>query len=180
MSTCAPTTVPQLIVRRLRTSASKGVIQCGNLSVPCSLGRSGTSVRKHEGDGATPWGRFALCQVLYNPGAERRPKTRLALRAISRSDGWCDAPQDRNYNRLVRLPYTASAERLWREDGLYDLVVVLDYNIRPRVRRNGSAIFMHIARPEFLPTEGCIALRRSDLLYLLARLRPGSKVVTTT
>jgi L,D-peptidoglycan transpeptidase YkuD (ErfK/YbiS/YcfS/YnhG family) len=94
----------------------------------------------------------------------------LPVRAIRRHDGWCDASADRNYNRPVRLPYAASAERLWREDALYDVVVVLDYNKRPRVRGRGSAIFMHVARPGYAPTEGCIALARGHLLRLLERL----------
>jgi L,D-peptidoglycan transpeptidase YkuD (ErfK/YbiS/YcfS/YnhG family) len=104
----------------------------------------------------------------------------LPVRAIGRSDGWCDAPGDRNYNRPVRQPYPASAEPLWRGDELYDLVVVLDYNLRPRVRGRGSAIFMHVARPGYRPTEGCIALRRDHLQLLLSWLAPGSIIRTVS
>jgi L,D-peptidoglycan transpeptidase YkuD (ErfK/YbiS/YcfS/YnhG family) len=179
MSTRAPTTSSQLIVRRLSSSASRGVLQYGGLTMPCALGRSGTGVLKREGDGATPWGRFAMLEVLFNPARTRRPVTCLPIRAIATSDGWCDASQDRNYNRKVKLPYPASAENLHRGDGLYDVVVVLDYNIRPRVRRRGSAIFMHIARPGFLPTEGCIALRRTDLVRVLGRVQRNSNVKTS-
>jgi len=93
------------------------------------------------------------------------------VRPIAPDDGWCDAPGDRNYNRPVRHPYPASAERLWREDGLYDIVVVLSHNVRPRVRGAGSAVFMHLARPGYRPTEGCIALKREHLLRLLERCR---------
>jgi L,D-peptidoglycan transpeptidase YkuD (ErfK/YbiS/YcfS/YnhG family) len=95
---------------------------------------------------------------------------------MRRLDGWCDAPGDRNYNRPVRHPYPASAERLWREDELYDVLVVLGHNQRPRLRGGGSAIFMHVARPGYLPTEGCIALERGHLLALLERLGPGAMV----
>jgi L,D-peptidoglycan transpeptidase YkuD (ErfK/YbiS/YcfS/YnhG family) len=180
MSTRAPTTSPQLVVRRLNARANRGVLECGSLAVPCALGRSGTRVLKREGDGATPSGRFAMLEVLYYPALACRPITRLPLRAIEKSDGWCDAAQDRNYNRKVKLPYPASAERLRRDDGLYDVIVVLDYNIRPRVRQRGSAIFMHVARPGFLPTEGCIALRRADLLRVLVRAGRATKVKTAT
>lgn len=90
--------------------------------------------------------------------------------------GWCDAPSDPNYNRQVRYPYRASAEALWRDDGLYDLVAVLDYNVRPRVRGRGSAIFMHVARPGYLPTEGCIALRKDHLRRLLSLTGRGSTI----
>jgi L,D-peptidoglycan transpeptidase YkuD (ErfK/YbiS/YcfS/YnhG family) len=98
------------------------------------------------------------------------------VRAIAAHDGWCDAPADRNYNRPVRLPYAATAEHLWRSDALYDVVVVLDYNERPCMRGRGSAIFMHVARPGYAPTEGCIALARPHLLRLLERLAPGDAV----
>lgn len=96
-----------------------------------------------------------------------RPVTGLPVNAINPADGWCDALEDRNYNRPVCHPYPASAEVLWRDDALYDVVVVVAYNRRPRVRGKGSAIFMHVARPGFEPTEGCIALKRSDLLQVL-------------
>jgi L,D-peptidoglycan transpeptidase YkuD (ErfK/YbiS/YcfS/YnhG family) len=114
--------------------------------------------------------------VLYRPDRVPRPATGLPVRRLSPHDGWCDAPADRNYNRPVRHPYPASAERLWREDGLYDVVVVLSHNARPRVRGCGSAVFMHVARPGYAPTEGCIALRREHLSRLLERLGRGAKV----
>ena len=98
------------------------------------------------------------------------------LRRITPVSGWCDAPGDRNYNRQVTLPYPASAETLWRDDGLYDLVLVLDHNHRPRVQGAGSAIFVHVARPGHRPTEGCIALTRADLVQLLAHLRGGDRI----
>jgi L,D-peptidoglycan transpeptidase YkuD (ErfK/YbiS/YcfS/YnhG family) len=103
--------------------------------------------------------------------------TALPRRAIRPDDGWCDAPADRNYNRRVRLPYLASTERLSRDDALYDIVVVLDYNIRHRSRGAGSAIFMHVARPGWLPTEGCIALAEHDLRRVLAHCRGRSVLV---
>jgi L,D-peptidoglycan transpeptidase YkuD (ErfK/YbiS/YcfS/YnhG family) len=98
------------------------------------------------------------------------------VRPIRPADGWCDAPADGNYNRRVKLPYSASHERLWRDDALYDLVVVLGYNDRPRSLGRGSAIFMHLARPGYVPTAGCIALSRADMLKLLARLKPGDSI----
>jgi L,D-peptidoglycan transpeptidase YkuD (ErfK/YbiS/YcfS/YnhG family) len=101
-----------------------------------------------------------------------RPRTRLPVRAIRADDGWCDDPTSRNYNRLIKLPSKRSAEGLRREDHLYDLVLVLGYNDRPRVRGRGSAIFVHLARPGYTPTEGCIALSRRDLSALLAQVGP--------
>jgi len=115
--------------------------------------------------------------VLYRADRGQRPRTRLPVRAIRDHDGWCDDPADRNYNRLVRLPSRRSAEGLKRADPLYDLVLVLGYNDCPRVRGRGSAIFVHLARPGFTPTDGCIALSRRDLTMLLSRLGPKSAIV---
>jgi L,D-peptidoglycan transpeptidase YkuD (ErfK/YbiS/YcfS/YnhG family) len=153
-----------------------GGVRLGVLNFSCAFGRGGRRVRKREGDGATPVGRWQVLGVLYRADRVRRPLTSLPLRAISSNDGWCDAPADRNYNRPVRHPYPASAERLFRCDGLYDIVVVLSHNARPRVRGGGSAIFMHVARPGYGPTEGCIALKREHLLRLIRHLGRGATV----
>ena len=152
------------------------MLLAGGRSYPCALGRSGRRTLKREGDGATPTGLFRLESIYYRPDRGPRPPTGLPLKITRPTDGWCDAPADRNYNRAVCHPYPASAEELWRPDGLYDVVVVLDCNRRPRIRGRGSAIFMHVARPGFKPTEGCIALRRTDLVRILAHLKPGARI----
>jgi L,D-peptidoglycan transpeptidase YkuD (ErfK/YbiS/YcfS/YnhG family) len=149
------------------------------LRLPCALGRSGRRAGKREGDGATPIGSFAVREVFYRADRLARPRTALPLRPTAVLDGWCDEPLDRNYNRRVRHPYPASAERLWRSDHLYDLVVVLGYNDHPRVAGRGSAIFMHVAGPGYAPTAGCIALRLPDLKRLLEEV-PRGAVVTVT
>jgi L,D-peptidoglycan transpeptidase YkuD (ErfK/YbiS/YcfS/YnhG family) len=114
--------------------------------------------------------------VLYRPDRGPRPHGATEVRRLRPDDGWCDCPHDRNYNRPVRLPYPASAEAMWRADGLYDVVVVLSHNERPRIKGLGSAIFLHIARADRKPTEGCIAFGRRDLLRLLQRLPRGAAV----
>lgn len=161
---------PALRVHCLSASDTVGILECQGLRVPCALGRSGIAAQKREGDGATPRGVWALREVLYRADRGGRPRCRLPMRAIRASDGWCDDPQDRNYNRRVTLPYPASHEILARTDHLYDLVVTLGYNDGPRSRHRGSAIFLHLARRGFKPTEGCIAVHRCDLLKILARL----------
>jgi L,D-peptidoglycan transpeptidase YkuD (ErfK/YbiS/YcfS/YnhG family) len=161
----------------LSAAATRGIVRLGGLMLPCALGRSGRRARKREGDGATPVGCWRMERVLYRSDRGPRPATGLPVRPIAPSDGWCDDPSDRNYNRPVRHPYPSSAERLWRTDNLYDLIVVLGHNTRPRVVGGGSAIFMHVARPNFAPTEGCIALRREHLLRLLQRLAAGAGLV---
>jgi L,D-peptidoglycan transpeptidase YkuD (ErfK/YbiS/YcfS/YnhG family) len=163
-----------IVVSGLSRAAPRGMANADNLGFPCALGKGGRTSRKREGDGATPVGRWHLMTVFYRPDRVRRPSTGLPVRPISRHDGWCDAPGDRNYNRPVRLPYGASAERMWRADHLYDIVVVLSHNTRPRVRGAGSAIFMHVAERGYAPTAGCIAFRREHLLRLLKRLGRGA------
>ena len=136
----------------------------------CALGRGGVAPMgvKREGDGATPAGLWPLRRLYFRPDRMAAPATRLPTTALTPSDGWCDAPSDPAYNRPVRLPYPASAEHLWREDEVYDLIVVLGYNDAPVVAGRGSAIFLHVARPDYSPTEGCVALHKADLLDCLA------------
>lgn len=160
-----------------RASATTGHVSIGAQHFPCAIGRSGRRAVKCEGDGATPLGPLALHRVLYRSDKGPRPRTGLPIGRIRPGDGWCDAPADPNYNRPVRHPYPASAEHMWRADALYDVVVVLGHNVRPRARNRGSAIFMHLARPGYTPTEGCIALRGDHLRRLLALLGPRSTIV---
>ena len=128
---------------------------------------------KREGDGASPAGLWPLRRVLWRPDRGSAPVARLPHAPIAPDDGWCDAPGAPDYNQPVKLPYAASAEALWREDRIYDLIVVLGYNDTPVVPRAGSAIFLHLARPDFSPTEGCVAVEPGDLIHLLAHARPG-------
>lgn len=166
-----------VVVRVLSHRATRGILRVGPLTLACALGRSGIRAIKREGDGASPLGPARLLYGFYRRDRGPRPRTRLAMRVLRSDDGWCDAPADRNYNRLVRHPYPASAEAMWRRDHLYDVVLVTDQNLRPRVRGAGSAIFVHLARPGNLPTEGCIALSRRDMGILLHHVRRGTRLV---
>jgi L,D-peptidoglycan transpeptidase YkuD (ErfK/YbiS/YcfS/YnhG family) len=141
-----------------------------------AVGSGGVRADKREGDGATPAGTYPLLGALYRGDRIARPRTRLALTNLDPFYGWVDDPGDANYNRLVSLPYPASAERMWREDGLYDLVVVIGYNTDPVTAGAGSAIFLHVARPDFAPTRGCIAVDRAALALILTALGPGSTI----
>lgn len=165
-----------IIVRRAPGSASKARVALSRGVRPASLGCGGIRALKREGDGGTPLGRFPVRQVLYRADRIGRPRTLLPVHAIRDHDGWCDDPTSRNYNRLIRLPSRRSAEGLKRADRLYDLVLVLGYNDLPRVKGKGSAIFVHLARPGFTPTDGCIALSRHDLTMLLAEVKRGTQI----
>ncbi len=147
------------------------------LDMRCALGRSGVRKDKREGDGATPAGRFALRRVLYRADRGQAPPTHLPIVPLAEDDGWCDAANDPAYNRPVRLPYSASAEALWRCDGLYDIVVVLGHNDQPVIPGRGSAIFLHLARNDYAPTEGCMALAEADLRALLTRCDPYTDLI---
>lgn len=165
-----------IVVAPIATDATRGTLRYKTFAFPCVLGRSGVLRDKHEGDGATPIGRYALKKVLYRSDKLMMPTTRLPVAPIMQDDGWCDAPEDPNYNRPVKLPYPASAENMWRDDGLYDVVVVLGHNDDPVVPGAGSAIFMHVAAPDLTPTAGCVALAREDLLSILRAL-PGATFI---
>ena len=147
-----------------------------NHMLRCAVGRSGISANKREGDGATPVGYFLAREVFYRADRMAKPPTKLPCRPLAEADGWCDDPADPRYNRAVTLPYAASHEELMRHDGLYDLVVVLGYNDDPVIAGLGSAIFLHVATPDFAPTEGCVALALADLQAVAADLRPGHKI----
>lgn len=145
----------------------------GRREFHCALGPAGIVGKKREGDGGTPVGRFPLRRVLYRADRMKPPATGLPTAALNPDDGWCDAPDDPNYNRPVTLPYPASHERLWRDDAVYDIIVILGHNDDPPVPGHGSAIFLHVARPDFTDTEGCVALALEDLKTVLAACGPG-------
>ncbi|MDX1710979.1 MAG: L,D-transpeptidase family protein [Rhodovibrionaceae bacterium] len=152
----------------------------GRLRWRCAIGRSGVRSDKHEGDGATPIGRWPLRRVLYRADRIPPPVTALATAVIDPADGWCDDPSHPAYNRQVRLPFPASHERLWRDDRLYDIVAVLAHNDDPPKAGLGSAVFLHVAREDYRPTAGCVALAPDHLVDFLSQARPGDAVVVET
>ncbi len=133
----------------------------------CALGAGGVRVEKQEGDGATPAGLLPLRRIFYRADRVPPPRCVLPIEPTAQTDGWCDDPSHRDYNRFVHLPHDARHEQLWRQDALYDIVAVLGWNDQPVVKGQGSAIFLHIARPDYAPTEGCVALALPDLLRIL-------------
>ncbi len=160
------------------TISSDGVIAWEEYQARCALGPAGLCdpTDKREGDGATPRGIYSLRRLLYRADRLTPPKTSLPLREIYPDDGWCDDPTDPAYNRPVALPYPASHEVLWREDHVYDLIGILSHNDAPPVAGLGSAIFMHLARPDYSPTHGCVALNERDLRTLFAYAGPKTAI----
>jgi L,D-peptidoglycan transpeptidase YkuD (ErfK/YbiS/YcfS/YnhG family) len=143
----------------------------------CSVGRGGVALKAREGDGVTPIGQWPLRRVLYRADRLKAPACALAVATLERDLGWCETPDDPAYNKPVQLPYRATSESMWREDGLYDVVLVVGFNDDPVVAGLGSAIFVHVARPNYAPTAGCVGLALPDLLEALAQLRPNDRLI---
>jgi L,D-peptidoglycan transpeptidase YkuD (ErfK/YbiS/YcfS/YnhG family) len=156
-----------LRVLTLNARATTGVLEWGGLRFACSLGRSGARWRKREGDGASPKGTWLLRRLFYR--ADRLPPPRSGLKAqpLRSTDGWCETVGDRNYNRLVAIPYATAHETMKRADHLYDIVIETSHNERPRVQGHGSAVFFHLRRPDGGPTAGCIAVSLRDMRIIL-------------
>lgn len=159
-----------LTVRARPGHPSQGLLNVGGTVFACALGRGGITANKREGDGGTPLATMRILSGYFRRDHFTGNRTRLAMREIDASLGWCEVPGDRNYNRPVRLPYAASHEHMLRDDRLYDACLVLDWNIRPRRRGRGSAIFFHLAQPGFTPTQGCVAVTARVMARLLPHL----------
>ena len=159
---------------RLRAQAWLGA---DRRAIRPALGRASVKAAKREGDGATPAGQFHPVRLWWRADRLPRPRTLLPVRRITVDDAWCEDPADRRYNRPFPRSANEPGDRLKRADGLYDLIVEVDHNTRPRVVGHGSAVFIHVARPGFAPTAGCIALSRGDLQRLLRRLSPKTRII---
>ena len=163
-------------VRPRPSAPSRGVLLAGRHAIPVVLGRAGIAADKREGDGATPRGRFYLLRVWWRADRATRPPTHLPARRIDGAMAWCEDPGDRRYNRPFRRSANEPGDRLWRDDRLYDFVIELSHNTRPRIAGRGSAVFVHVARPDRSPTAGCVALAAPDLRRLLGRLGPRTRI----
>ena len=164
---------PRLHVLRVlprATNRAQGWLVGGPFRIPCALGPAGIVRVKREGDGGTPAGTFALLWAYFRPDRPRPPAGGVPLRAMRRETGWCEDPASPRYNRPVTLPARDCTDHMWREDGLYDLVFVLDQNFSRRAKGAGSAIFFHHARPGLTPTAGCVAISPADMRKLAPRL----------
>jgi L,D-peptidoglycan transpeptidase YkuD (ErfK/YbiS/YcfS/YnhG family) len=159
---------------RLHTQAW---LVAGQRAIRAALGRASIRAAKREGDGATPAGRFHPVRLWWRADRLPHPPTLLPVRRIGADDAWCEDPADRRYNRPFRRSANEPGDRLKRADRLYDLIVEIDHNTRPRVAGHGSAVFIHVARPGFGPTAGCVALARGDLQRLVRRLSPKTRII---
>jgi L,D-peptidoglycan transpeptidase YkuD (ErfK/YbiS/YcfS/YnhG family) len=169
-----------LSVIRVKPAAGKprrGWLTAGALTIPVALGRGGILANKREGDGGTPRGSFRPRRLWWRGDRHSRPQTFLPARIITGEDAWCEDPKDRHYNQGIRLRQGQGGDRLKRADHLYDFIIEIDHNTRPRIAGRGSAVFLHLARDNFGPTAGCVSMTKAAMRQLLRRLGPKTKII---
>jgi L,D-peptidoglycan transpeptidase YkuD (ErfK/YbiS/YcfS/YnhG family) len=164
-------------IRPATGNPQRGWLTGGGLTIPVALGRRGILANKREGDGGTPRGTFRPRQLWWRADRHVRPRTLLPIRPIEPGDAWCEDPNDRHYNQPMRLTPDGGGDRLTRADHLYDFIVEIDHNTRPRIAGRGSAVFLHLARENYAPTAGCVSMSKPAMLRLLRRLSPRTKIV---
>ena len=142
----------------------------------CSIGKRGISINKKEGDKKTPKGEFKLKYILYRKDRVFRLKTKLKKIVIRKKMGWCDDPNSNYYNKIINYPFKYSAEKLWRKDNIYDVIIVINYNLNPVIKNKGSAIFLHIAKKKYKPTTGCIAVSKKDIKLIASKINSKTKL----
>jgi L,D-peptidoglycan transpeptidase YkuD (ErfK/YbiS/YcfS/YnhG family) len=153
-----------------------GYLHYKSIRFKCALGKTGIKKNKLEGDKSTPFGTFNILKVYYRDDKIKKIKTNLKKIKIKKNMGWCDDSTSRFYNKQIKLPNKSKHEKLFRNDNLYNVILVLDYNISPTIKNKGSAIFLHVAKNNFAPTNGCVALKQNDLLFLLSLINKNTKI----
>ena len=164
-------------VRPAAGNPRRGWLTAGPTTIPVALGRGGIIANKREGDGGTPKGTFRPRQLWWRADRFPRPRTFLPIRAIRADDAWCEDPASRHYNRPLTRGHDNNGDRLRREDHLYDFIIEIDHNTQPTIAGRGSAVFLHLARPDFSPTAGCVSMTKSAMLQLLRQIGPHTKII---
>ena len=144
--------------------------------IKCSIGKRGITSRKLEGDQKTPKGVFNIKSMLYRKDRIPKVKSQIKKIIIKKNMGWCDDSSSRYYNRLVKLPFNLSAEKLWLKARVYDVIIIINYNLKPTIKNKGSAIFLHIAKRNYRPTKGCIAITKKDIILLISKMNNKTKI----
>ena len=154
-----------------------GYLKYKNLKFRCALGKAGIGKKKIEGDNITPRGTFNIVKIYYRDDRVKKMSSKFKLIKITKKMGWCDDPNSKDYNQLINLPTKYKYEKLYRKDNVYDLLIVLNYNISPTIKKKGSAIFIHVARKNYKKTAGCIALKKNHLTKLIKTINKDTKVI---
>ena len=153
-----------------------GLIKYKNFKFRCALGKAGIGKKKREGDNVTPTGTFKIVKIYYRSDRIKKISSKFRAIEITKNMGWCDDPNSKNYNQLINLPSKYGHEKLFKKNNIYDIIVVLNYNMKPVVKNKGSAIFIHVAKKNYQPTQGCIALKKNDLLKILSKINKNIKI----
>jgi L,D-peptidoglycan transpeptidase YkuD (ErfK/YbiS/YcfS/YnhG family) len=154
-----------------------GYLKYNNLKFRCALGKAGVQGSKREGDNVTPKGTFKIVKIYYRNDRIKKISSKFRPIKITKDMGWCDDPNSKNYNQLIKLPTKYGHEKLHKKNNVYDLIVVLNYNMNPIIKNKGSAIFIHIAKKKYKKTAGCIALKKIHLLNLIKKIEKNTKVI---
>ena len=147
-----------------------------NYKAKCALGKRGIAFKRKEGDLITPKGEYKIKFILYRKDRLKKITSKIKLIVIKKNMGWCDDPNSNHYNKLVKLPYEYNYEKLYKKENIYDIILVLDYNMNPVIKNRGSAIFIHIAKKNYKKTEGCIAVKKKSLLKIIKDIKKNTKV----
>ena len=147
-----------------------------NFRFRCALGKAGIGKKKKEGDNITPKGLYKIVKIYYRKDRIKKVSSKFKLIKITKNIGWCDDPNSEKYNQIINLPTKYSYEKLYRKDNVYDLILVLNYNIDPVIKKKGSAIFIHVAKKNYQSTQGCIALKKNNLMKLISKINKNIKI----
>ena len=148
-----------------------------NYKAKCAIGKRGIGIKRKEGDLITPKGKYSIKYILYRKDRIKKIQSKLKKIPITKSIGWCDDPKSKDYNKLIKLPTNYNYEKLYRKENIYDLVLVLNFNMKPIIKKKGSAIFIHIAKRNYKRTEGCVAINKIKLLKIIKKLKNNTKVL---
>lgn len=154
-----------------------GYLKYNDIKFKCALGKSGIGKKKIEGDNITPKGTFKIVKIYYRKDRIKEINSAFSLIEIKKNMGWCDDPKSKKYNQLIKLPSKDKNEKLFRNDRIYDLILVLNYNMNPIIKNKGSAIFIHIAKNNYTKTKGCIALKKKDLIQIISKIKRDTKII---
>jgi L,D-peptidoglycan transpeptidase YkuD (ErfK/YbiS/YcfS/YnhG family) len=153
-----------------------GYLKYKNFKFKCALGKKGIGKKKKEGDKITPTGTYKILKIYYRNDRLKKINSKIELNKINKNFAWCDDPLSEKYNQLIKLPTKYRHEKLYRRDNIYDLILVLNYNMKPVIKNKGSAIFIHIARKNYESTAGCVALKKTDLIMLIRKIKKNTKI----
>ena len=148
----------------------------GNYNAKCAIGKRGIGYKRKEGDLITPKGSYKIKYILYRKDRIKKIHSKIKKFVIKKNMGWCDDPKSKNYNKLIRLPSKDNHEKLYIKDNTYDIILILDYNMKPTIKNKGSAIFIHVSKRNFKKTEGCIAIKKNYLLKIIKDLKKNTEV----